>query len=67
MLAQVVKLLCYTSDTKFDVRCGWPSFDEEIKEVVVRTRVTDGHRVEITCSRCEAHLGYAFVGEGFTQ
>lgn len=56
----------YTSKTKFDGHCGWPSFDEEIKGKVKRTPDPDGMRTEIECMKCHAHLGHVFLGEGFT-
>ena len=56
----------YRSDTKFDASCGWPAFDDEIKGSVLRIRDSDGRRTEIQCSKCGAHLGHVFVGEGFT-
>lgn len=56
----------YTSKTKFDGHCGWPSFDEEIKGKVKRLPDPDGMRTEIQCVKCGAHLGHVFLGEGFT-
>jgi len=56
----------YRSDDKFDARCGWPSFDQEIVGSVARIPDPDGERTEIRCARCGAHLGHVFEGEGFT-
>lgn len=56
----------YTSKTKFDGHCGWPSFDEEIEGKVKRVPDPDGIRTEIVCVKCNAHLGHVFIGEGFT-
>ncbi len=56
----------YTSKTKFDASCGWPSFDEEIAGKVKRLPDPDGMRTEIQCVKCNAHLGHVFLGEGFT-
>ena len=59
----------YKSNSKFESNCGWPSFDDEIKNSI--TRHSDyklGYkRVEICCSKCGGHLGHIFKGEKFTE
>lgn len=57
----------FSSQTKFDAGCGWPSFDENYPNAVKRETDADGHRTEILCANCNAHLGHVFIGERFTD
>ena len=56
----------YRSAHKFDARCGWPAFDQEIPGAVRHLPDPDGTRTEIECASCGGHLGHVFMGEGFT-
>jgi len=57
----------YTSESKFDSGCGWPSFDENFQNNVKRIPDSDGFRTEIVCSNCGGHLGHVFLNEGLTS
>lgn len=56
----------FRADNQFHSGCGWPSFDENIKNNVQHIPDADGQRTEIICANCHGHLGHVFTGEQFT-
>ena len=52
----------FESDTKYRSGCGWPAFYEAMPGTVEETedRSFGMRRIEITCSKCDGHLGHVF-------
>lgn len=56
----------FSSKSKFNAGCGWPSFDENYPGAVKQVPDSDNIRTEIQCAACNAHLGHVFIGENLT-
>jgi peptide-methionine (R)-S-oxide reductase len=53
----------FASDDKYSSGCGWPSYTAPLDEEVVDEHRDTSHgmiRTEVTCARCEGHLGHVF-------
>ena len=53
----------FDSGTKYESGSGWPSFFKPLDSTKVAETKDSSHsmiRVEIKCSRCDAHLGHVF-------
>jgi len=53
----------FDASTKYDSGSGWPSFYKPSKNNAVAEHTDPSHgmeRTEVTCVRCDAHLGHVF-------
>ena len=60
----------FSSDTKYDAGCGWPSFwapvesgSDKARKNSVEFHEDKSHgmtRVEVICAKCDGHLGHVF-------
>ena len=52
----------FSSETKFNAGCGWPSFYDCLEDNVkyLEDLTHNMVRVEIQCKHCDSHLGHVF-------
>jgi peptide-methionine (R)-S-oxide reductase len=53
----------FSSDSKFDSKTGWPSFDRPVAGEGIAyagDRSLGMHRIEVMCKNCGSHLGHIF-------
>ena len=53
----------FESDAKYNSGCGWPAFTKPAEGEAVAEHRDTTHgmiRTEVTCSKCDGHLGHVF-------
>ena len=53
----------FDSKDKFNAGCGWPAFSNVLENKNLKLTTDKSHgmiRTEVTCSKCDAHLGHLF-------
>lgn len=65
-LCVVCETPLFSSTTKYDSSCGWPAFNDVLKDKVSLhedASYSGMIRTEVRCANCGAHMGHVFEGE----
>jgi peptide-methionine (R)-S-oxide reductase len=55
--------ILFTSSQKYNSGCGWPAFSDAADKTLINLILDRSHgmtRTEVTCKKCDAHLGHVF-------